>query len=78
MRDRVTAEVAELITSCTQSDYGTLEPRDAQLLARVAVSTADAFADWLLDHPDETPDTMAGHVTALTWSHLSARRPASS
>jgi AcrR family transcriptional regulator len=74
LRDRVTAEVAELITSCTRDGYGSLEPRDAQLLARVAVSTADAFADWLLDHPDETPDTMAGHVTALTWSHLRDRQ----
>ncbi|MEU3020470.1 TetR/AcrR family transcriptional regulator [Nocardiopsis sp. NPDC007018] len=75
MRDRVTAEVADLIASCTRDGHGVLEPRDAQLLARVAVSTADAFADWLLDHPDETPDTMAGHVTALTWAHLRERRP---
>ncbi|GHC79791.1 TetR family transcriptional regulator [Nocardiopsis terrae] len=76
VRDRVTAEVAELITACTRGDYEALAPRDAQLLARVAVSTADAFADWLLDHPDETPDAMAGHVTELTWSHLRSRRPA--
>lgn len=75
-RDRVTAEMADLITACTRSDYGDLAPRDVQLLARVAVSTADAFADWLLEHPGEDPDTMAGHVTELTWSHLGARRPA--
>lgn len=76
MRDRVTEEMAELITACTSGDFGALDPRDAQLLARVAVSTADAFVDWLLENPDETPDTMAGHVTELTWSHLRARRPA--
>ena len=76
MRDRVTDEMADLITTCTRGDYGALDPREAQLLARVAVSTADAFADWLLDHPDENPDTMAGHVTELTWSHLRPRRPA--
>ncbi|WP_460749069.1 TetR/AcrR family transcriptional regulator [Nocardiopsis oceani] len=70
MRDRVTAEVAALITSCTGDDYGALAAKDAQLLARVAVSTADAFTDWLLEHPEETPDAMAGHVTELTWSHL--------
>ncbi|WP_017586652.1 TetR/AcrR family transcriptional regulator [Nocardiopsis ganjiahuensis] len=73
MRDRVTAEVAELIEACTRGDYGALEPKDAQLLARIAVSTADAFTDWLLEHPDETPDAMAGHVTELTWSHLRAQ-----
>lgn len=76
MRDRVTEEMADLITVCTREDYGDMDARDAQLLARVAVSTADAFADWLLDHPDETPDTMAGHVAELTWSHLRTRGPA--
>ena len=75
-RDRVTAEMADLITTCTRGDYGALDSREAQLLARVAVSTADAFADWLLDHPGEDPDTMAGHVTELTWSRLRARGPA--
>lgn len=76
MRDRVTEEMADLIITCTSGDYGDMDSRDAQLLARVAVSTADAFADWLLDHPDENPDTMAGYVTELTWSHLRPRRPA--
>ncbi|MBE2999406.1 TetR/AcrR family transcriptional regulator [Nocardiopsis sp. HNM0947] len=67
-RDRVTAEVADLISTCTAASAPAR--REAELLARVAVSTADAFADWLLDHPEETPHTMAGHVTALTWSSL--------
>lgn len=75
MRDRVTAEMADLITTCTRGVYGDMDSKDAQLLARVAVSTADAFADWVLDHPDEDPDTMAGYVTELTWSHLNARGP---
>lgn len=76
LRDRVVAEVADLITTCTRGDYGGFDTRDAQLLARIAVSTADAFADWLLEHPEESPDTMAGHVTELTWSHLHSRRGA--
>ncbi|MFD6952718.1 MULTISPECIES: TetR/AcrR family transcriptional regulator [unclassified Nocardiopsis] len=76
LRDRVVAEVAGLITACTRGDYGGLDARDAQLLARVAVSTADAFADWLLEHPEESPEAMAGHVTELTWSHLRTRRGA--
>ncbi len=73
LRERVMSEVADLITSCTREGYGDLAPRDAQLLARVAVSTADAFADWLLEHPEEDPGAMAHHVTELTWSHLRAR-----
>ena len=50
-RDRVTAEMADLITTCTRGDYGALDSR-------------------------EDPDTMAGHVTELTWSRLRARGPA--
>ncbi|MDE3722266.1 MULTISPECIES: TetR/AcrR family transcriptional regulator [Nocardiopsis] len=71
-RDRVLAEVTALITTCGGLP-GAADSRDAELLARIAVSTADAFADWLLDHPEESPDTMADHVTALTWAHLEAR-----
>ncbi|MEU1897657.1 TetR/AcrR family transcriptional regulator [Nocardiopsis dassonvillei] len=74
LRNRVTAEVADLVTACTREGYGDLDPRDAQLLARIAVSTADAFADWFLEHPEESPETMARHVTDLTWAHLRARR----
>lgn len=73
VRERVMAEVAGLIVACTREGYGDLAPKDAQLLARVAVSTADAFADWLLDHPEEDPEAMAGHVTDLAWSHLRGR-----
>ncbi|MEE2052370.1 TetR/AcrR family transcriptional regulator [Nocardiopsis tropica] len=76
MRDRVMDEVAGLITSCTGGLLDEHGAKDAQLLARIAVSTADAYADWLLDHPEESPDAMAGHVTELTWSHLRARRAA--
>lgn len=68
-RERVLAEVADLITTCGGLPEAARE-RDAELLARIAVSTADAFADWLLDHPEESPDAMADHVTALTWAHL--------
>ena len=71
-RERVTSEIVDLIITCTAGVASDL--RDAQLLARVAVSTADAFTDWLLEHPEETPHTMAGHVTALTWSSLGADR----
>ncbi|MFD6099686.1 TetR/AcrR family transcriptional regulator [Nocardiopsis flavescens] len=71
-RERVLAEVTELITTCGELPEGTRE-RDAALLARIAVSTADAFADWLLDHPEESPDTLADHVAALTWAHLEMR-----
>jgi AcrR family transcriptional regulator len=74
LKDRVTAEVADLITACTSEDYGGLDPKEVQLLARIAVSTADAFADWFLEHPEESPETMARHVTELTWAHLRARR----
>lgn len=66
-RDRVTAEVAALISECAHTD---LPSQDVDLLARIAVSTADAFADWLLEHPEECPETMADQVTELTWSHL--------
>ncbi len=72
MRDRVTTEVAALITGCTRADLP-LAAEDAELLARIAVSTADAFADWLLDHPEECPEAMARQVTDLTWSHMRAR-----
>ncbi|MEV2276972.1 TetR/AcrR family transcriptional regulator [Nocardiopsis sp. NPDC049922] len=79
-RDRVLAAVVELVTACTGDPRdvpdGTgclLDPKDAELLARVAVSTADACADWLLEHPEETPDALAGHVTELTRSHLRSR-----
>lgn len=71
-RDRVLAEVTDLITTCGGLP-GDVRERDAALLARIAVSTADAFADWLLDHPGESPEAMADHVTALTWAHLEAR-----
>lgn len=71
-RARVTSEVADLIITCTAGAAPDL--RNAQLLARIAVSTADAFTDWLLEHPEETPHTMAGHVTALTRSSLGADR----
>ncbi|MEC3891465.1 MULTISPECIES: TetR/AcrR family transcriptional regulator [Nocardiopsis] len=75
MRDRVIDEVTALITECVLDDHDGPAPRDVRLLARVTVSTADAFADWLLDHPDETPDTMAGHVTELTRAHLRSLAP---
>ncbi len=80
-RDRVLAEVVALVTACTGADAPDgagclLDPKDAQLLARVAVSTADACADWLLEHPEETPDALAGHVSELTRSHLRPRHAA--
>ncbi|MFL1381931.1 MULTISPECIES: TetR/AcrR family transcriptional regulator [unclassified Nocardiopsis] len=71
-RERVLAEVTDLITTCGGLPSDARE-RDAALLARIAVGTADAFADWLLDHPEESPEAMADHVTALTWAHLEAR-----
>lgn len=71
-RERVISEVADLIITCTAGLAPVL--REAQLLARVAVSTADAFTDWLLEHPEESPHTMADHVTALTWSSLGSDR----
>ena len=71
-RERVLAEVTDLITVCSGLP-GDARERDAALLARIAVGTADAFADWLLDHPEENPDVMADHVTALTRAHLDAR-----
>ncbi len=79
-RDRVLAEVVDLVTACTGAAGDVpdgagclLDPKDAELLARVAVSTADACADWLLEHPEETPDALAGHVSELTRSHLRSR-----
>lgn len=71
-RERVTSEITDLIVTCTAGTAPGL--RDAQLLARIAVSAADTFTGRLLEHPEETPHTMAGHVTALTWSSLGADR----
>ncbi|MFV2196381.1 TetR/AcrR family transcriptional regulator [Nocardiopsis sp. LOL_012] len=76
-RERVLAEVADLVAEYTRADGGAgcrLEDKDARLLARIAVSTADAYADWLLEHPEESPESIAGIVTELTRSHLRSRK----
>ncbi|RKS08964.1 TetR family transcriptional regulator [Nocardiopsis sp. Huas11] len=82
VRESVMAEIVDLVTICTRGAHGGSarhdrrcpDAKDAQLMARIAVSTADAFADWLVDHPEESPDAMAGHVTELAWSHLGRHR----
>jgi AcrR family transcriptional regulator len=82
VRERVMAEVVDLVTLCARGgpagaargDRPRPDAKDAQLMARIAVSTADACADWLVDHPQESPDAMAGHVADLARSHLGANR----
>ncbi|MFE3456285.1 TetR/AcrR family transcriptional regulator [Nocardiopsis aegyptia] len=82
VRERVMAEIVDLVTTCARGgprpsaphDRRCPDAKDAQLMARIAVSTADAFADWLVEHPEESPDAMAGHVTELARSHLGQDR----
>jgi AcrR family transcriptional regulator len=45
------------------------EPPDADLyaVAHVLVGAGESLADWLVDHPDESPDGTAGRLMNIVW-----------
>lgn len=68
-RCRVMEEVTALFVSGTATPRGRLiSETDAQILAHIAAGAADALTDWLLAHPEETPETLTRRVIALAGS----------
>ncbi|MFC4868833.1 MULTISPECIES: TetR/AcrR family transcriptional regulator [Streptomonospora] len=66
-RNRVIAEITAMVVAGTRMPGGEriVSERDAEILARIAIGAADSLSDWLLEHPDESPDSLVDRVTDL-------------
>ncbi|GAA3743038.1 AcrR family transcriptional regulator [Spinactinospora alkalitolerans] len=68
-RRRVMEEVDALAVRATTLPCGrrVISAKDADVVAHVVVGAADSLTDWLLDHPEESPETLALRVMNLAW-----------
>lgn len=66
-RCRVMDEITALVVNGTKLPDGerAISTKDAEILARIAAGAADALTDWLLEHPEESPDTLTDRVMNL-------------
>lgn len=65
--DNVTGLFARAIHSAGAVDPG---PAELRALAHAVVGTGEAMAEWLLDHPDEKPETAATRLMNVLWMGL--------
>ncbi|MFC3996693.1 TetR/AcrR family transcriptional regulator [Nocardiopsis sediminis] len=66
-RARVLDEITAMVVAGTGLPGGgrIISAKDAEILARIATGAADALVDWLLDHPEETPESLSDRVLNL-------------
>ncbi|WP_017624478.1 TetR/AcrR family transcriptional regulator [Nocardiopsis chromatogenes] len=67
VRCRVMEEITSLVVTGTATEDGgrLVSEKDAEVLAHVAAGAADALTDWLLQHPEETPETLTRRIVKL-------------
>ncbi len=76
-RCRVMEEITALVVSSTRStEGGLISETDAEILAHIAAGAADALTDWLLAHPEETPETLTRRVIGLAVTAARRHTPA--
>ena len=66
-RSRVIDEITRMVVAGTSLPGGEriVSQRDAEILARIAIGAADSLTDWLLEHPEESPESLIDRVTNL-------------
>ncbi|WP_046470750.1 TetR/AcrR family transcriptional regulator [Allosalinactinospora lopnorensis] len=66
-RRRVMDEITALVVAGTELPGGEriIAQRDAEILARMAAGAADALTEWLLENPEETPESLSERVMNL-------------
>ncbi|MUL44139.1 TetR/AcrR family transcriptional regulator [Streptomonospora sp. PA3] len=66
-RCRVIEEITAMVVAGTRLPGGEriVDERDAEVLARIAIGAADSLTDWLLEHPEESPESLIDRVTNL-------------
>ena len=71
IRRLVVDNVAELFARAIHS-AGAVDPGPDELraLAHALVGTGESMAEWLLDHPDEKPETAATRLMNVLWMGL--------
>ncbi|GAA0254503.1 TetR/AcrR family transcriptional regulator [Cryptosporangium japonicum] len=71
IRRLVVDNVADLFARAIHS-AGALDPGPDELraLAHALVGTGESMAEWLLDHPDERPETAATRLMNMLWMGL--------
>lgn len=66
LRERIIAVVAALLAgSADAAAHGRAAPT-----AHALVGAAEALSDWGVDHPDQTPEKLAGRLMDLVWTGL--------
>ncbi|ASU86230.1 TetR/AcrR family transcriptional regulator [Nocardiopsis gilva YIM 90087] len=66
-RCRVMDEITALVIAGTELPGGEriISEKDAEIIARIAAGAADALTDWLLEHPQETPEELTMRVMEI-------------
>ncbi|QBI54204.1 TetR/AcrR family transcriptional regulator [Streptomonospora litoralis] len=66
-RCRVIDEITAMVVAGTRLPGGEriVSERDAEILARIAIGAADSLIDWLLEHPEESADSLVERVVNL-------------
>ncbi|MFI5955063.1 TetR/AcrR family transcriptional regulator [Cryptosporangium sp. NPDC051539] len=71
IRRLVIDNVAELFArACRSSGSPDPGPDELRALAHALVGTGESMAEWLLDHPDEKPETAATRLMNVLWMGL--------
>ncbi|WP_184583598.1 TetR/AcrR family transcriptional regulator [Lipingzhangella halophila] len=66
-RCRVMDEITALVVAGTRLPGGEriIDEQEAEILARMVAGAADALTEWLLENPDETPESLTERVMSI-------------
>jgi AcrR family transcriptional regulator len=67
MRARMIEVVAGMLARAVESRGRLPRTTDLTPLAFALVGASESLADWLADHPDEKPDSVAGRLMNVVW-----------
>jgi hypothetical protein len=67
MRARMIEVVGGLLTRAVEGRGRSPRTTDLTPLAFALVGASESLADWLADHPDEQPESVAGRLMNIVW-----------
>ena len=67
MRTQMVEVIAGMLTRAVEGRGGSPRTTDLTPLAFALVGACESLADWLADHPDEQPESVAGRLMNVVW-----------